>query len=131
MAHETVIHRVDAELSCGQSSPIDPDLAVDGVDEVLAIFLAGDWSDEPADECQGQRIAVATGGLAWEVELLRDTINVVNVAAPQDGSDAEVGGDPGAVLLWLWGRGSASRLAQGGDVSVLQLLRGRLKLATK
>ncbi|MGC2191943.1 MAG: maleylpyruvate isomerase family mycothiol-dependent enzyme, partial [Candidatus Dormiibacterota bacterium] len=49
MAQETVIHRVDVELSRGLSSSVDPELAVDGVDEVLVVFLGGDWSEAPSD----------------------------------------------------------------------------------
>jgi hypothetical protein len=30
-----------------------PQLALDGVDEVLGIFLAGDWSDAPSDDARG------------------------------------------------------------------------------
>jgi uncharacterized protein (TIGR03083 family) len=128
MAQETVIHRVDVELSCGRSSSVDPELAVDGVDEVLAIFLAGDWSDAPSDQCHGQRIVVRVGGRAWEVELLRDA---VKISAPQGGSDAEVSGEPEPVLLWLWGRGSSSQLSHDGDATLMTLLRDRLKLATQ
>ncbi|HUY08753.1 MAG TPA: maleylpyruvate isomerase family mycothiol-dependent enzyme [Candidatus Dormibacteraeota bacterium] len=128
MAQETVIHRVDVELSCGLSSPVTPELAVDGVDEVLAIFLAGDWSDEPADECRGQRIVVRTRGRGWEVELLPEAIHVY---PPRRHADAEVSGEPQAVFLWLWGRGPATGLSHSGDASVATLLRNRLKLATQ
>ena len=128
MAQETVIHRVDAELSCGQASPIDPELAVDGVDEVLVVFLAGDWSEAPVDECQGQSVVVRTGGRAWEVQLLRDA---VSVSQPHGGEVAEVSGEPEAVLLWLWGRGPLRGLRHTGDASVPALLRDRLKLATQ
>src|SRR5690606_29462244 len=47
MAHESAIHRVDVELAHADVTPIDHALALDGVDEVLRRFLAGDWSDEP------------------------------------------------------------------------------------
>jgi uncharacterized protein (TIGR03083 family) len=39
MAHETQVHLVDAGLASGQAVPIDSDLAADGVDEVLTIYL--------------------------------------------------------------------------------------------
>lgn len=128
MAQETVIHRVDAELSVGEPSPVDAELATDGVDEVLVIFLAGDWSEVSGDGCAGQRIVITTGGRAWEVALDRES---VQVSTPQGVPDAEVSGDPESVLLWLWGRRSEAGLSQGGDPSVLTLLRSRLKLATQ
>ncbi|MGH7643296.1 MAG: maleylpyruvate isomerase family mycothiol-dependent enzyme [Candidatus Dormibacteria bacterium] len=128
MAQETVIHRVDAELSYSQLTRVDPELAVDGVDEVLTIFLAGDWSEAPSDQCHGQRIEVRTDGRAWEVELLADTVNVTQ---PRGDAHAQLEGPPEPVLLWLWGRGSTGELHQTGDIAVMSLLRERLKLATQ
>ena len=45
-AHEALIHRLDAELTVGAVTPLDADLAADGVDECLAIMYGGipeDW----------------------------------------------------------------------------------------
>jgi uncharacterized protein (TIGR03083 family) len=39
MAQETAVHRVDAEQAAGAPAPIDPALAVDGVDEFLQFPL--------------------------------------------------------------------------------------------
>jgi uncharacterized protein (TIGR03083 family) len=40
MAHETAIHRVDAESAAGKASPVDPpELAVDGIDEYLGMLV--------------------------------------------------------------------------------------------
>ncbi len=38
-AHETTVHAYDAELSHGEPRPVPGDLALDGVDEVLTMFL--------------------------------------------------------------------------------------------
>ena len=40
MAHETAVHRLDAERAAGREHTIDADLASDGVDEFLFEFLA-------------------------------------------------------------------------------------------
>ena len=53
MAHETSIHRRDVESAVGATTPVAADLAVDGIDEVLALMLAGDWSDEVVPEASG------------------------------------------------------------------------------
>lgn len=128
MAHETVVHRVDAELAVGDPSPVDPDLAVDGVDEVLAIFLAGDWSEAPQDASAGQRVAVATGGRRWVVTLLPRAVEVAEGDGP---AEASLEGEPGAVLLWLWGRAGDGDVRMAGAADALALLRGRLRLATQ
>jgi hypothetical protein len=119
---------VDVEISLDQLTPVDPALAIDGVDEVLTIFLAGDWSEDPDDRCRGQRIVVSTGERSWEVQLLPES---VTVSTPHDGADAVISGEPEAVLLWLWGRRSDAGLSSQGDDSVPGLLRDRLKLATQ
>lgn len=39
-AHETAVHRVDAELAAGSTpTPVDPELAEDGIDELLFAFF--------------------------------------------------------------------------------------------
>ncbi len=40
-AHEALIHRLDAELAAGAVTPLDPALAVDGVEEVLDVMYGG------------------------------------------------------------------------------------------
>jgi uncharacterized protein (TIGR03083 family) len=128
MAHETAVHRFDAELAANTPTPVGAELAVDGIDEILRIMLAGDWSDEPDDAASGQRIAVATGDHRWDVVLERESMTV------DDGSgqaDARLEGDPSDVDLWLWGRVTDDRVSRSGDLDAIRLLRSRLALATQ
>jgi hypothetical protein len=128
MAHETAVHRIDAELAIRTPTPVNAELAVDGVDEILVIMLAGDWSDEPDDAANGQRVAIATGGRTWGVRLQKKSVSVTD-----DGEavEATLGGDPSDVLLWLWGRSPDERVNRSGDEEALRLLRSRLVLATQ
>jgi uncharacterized protein (TIGR03083 family) len=128
MAHETAIHRIDAELAAGTATPIDADLATDGVDEILLIMLAGDWSEAPDEAATGQRVAIATGGRTWLVGLEREA---VKVAADEGARDATIEGDPSDVVLWLWGRAPDDRVGSSGDAAALRVLRSRLVLATQ
>jgi len=41
VAHECLIHRLDAQLTAQALTPIDADLATDGVDEVVTYFFSG------------------------------------------------------------------------------------------
>lgn len=45
-AHEALIHRLDAELTVGAPTPLDPELASDGVDEAIRKMFGGppDWA---------------------------------------------------------------------------------------
>lgn len=128
MAHETAVHRADAELAAGTLTPIDADLATDGVDEILHLMLAGDWSEAPDDAATGHWVAVVTGGRTWVVELSREAVAV------DEGDqlrDATVEGDPSDVVLWLWGRAGDDRVTRSGDAEALRVLRARLVLATQ
>lgn len=39
MANEVAVHRADAELAAGRAPAVEPDRAVDGIDELLAVLL--------------------------------------------------------------------------------------------
>ncbi|MEQ4301623.1 maleylpyruvate isomerase N-terminal domain-containing protein [Plantactinospora sp. B6F1] len=75
MAQETVIHRVDAELATAQPvTEIPGDLAADGIDEVLRLFLGYGtrrWPEEFTDVLPDPAVQVrATAGPAsWLVRL--------------------------------------------------------------
>jgi uncharacterized protein (TIGR03083 family) len=128
MAHETAVHRVDAELARGAATPVDAGLATDGVDEILHIMLAGDWSEDADDEMTGQRVAIETGGRAWQVVLDREAMTVLD----GDGTaDATLSGPPSDVLLWLWGREPDDRVEMSGDQEAHRLMRTRLVMATQ
>ena len=125
MAQETAVHRVDAELAVGQPAPVDGALALDGIDEVLTIMLAGDWSEAP-DASTGQRVAIESDGRRWIVTLSPIEIEVVEAGT----ADSTIGGDPSDVLLWLWGRAADGRVSRSSDEDA-RLLRARLTLATQ
>ncbi|MEV7006064.1 maleylpyruvate isomerase family mycothiol-dependent enzyme [Streptosporangium sp. NPDC051022] len=129
MAHETAVHRVDAELTCGQESPVDPELAADGVDEVLG-FLTHDFGDR-AEQSRGvdRTVAVGCGGRRWAVTLRK---NRVEWAARGAVPDARIDGEPGDLLLHLWGRRPADSgsLTSSGDATALAAFRDRLRAET-
>jgi uncharacterized protein (TIGR03083 family) len=133
MAHESAIHRVDVELAHGEVTPIDDALALDGVDEALRLFLAGDWSDEPVTDHPGAVLRVESGGTAWRVVMESSAV----VAAvyldrwPELPSDATVWGDPLPMYLWLWGRGPDDRITVAGDRGAVDHLDARMRPATQ
>jgi uncharacterized protein (TIGR03083 family) len=128
MAQETAVHRVDAELAAGTPTPVDAELATDGVDEILVIMLEGDWSEDEDPSAGGKRVAIETGGTAWTVTLDPASVAVARGPGPRD---ASLSGGPSDVLLWLWGRAGDDRVRRSGDAAALALLRTRLALATQ
>jgi uncharacterized protein (TIGR03083 family) len=49
MAHETAVHRADAEIAAGQQVSFEPDIAADAIDEWLSFMsgLGGDGDGDP------------------------------------------------------------------------------------
>jgi uncharacterized protein (TIGR03083 family) len=133
MAHETSIHRRDVESAVGAETPVAPDLAVDGIDEVLALMLAGDWSDEVVPEASGATVLLEGGGHRWAVTLQPGEVTLDRSDADADTDPgaltARVVGEPGQLVLWLWGRGPQPS-ADGSPAAVAEL-RERLRRATQ
>jgi uncharacterized protein (TIGR03083 family) len=133
MAHETAIHLVDVELAHDDLSPIDDALALDGVDEVLRLMLAGDWSDEPLEDWPPAIVRVECVGTEWRVVMERSAVvaAVYRDRWPRLTVDATLAGPPVPLYLWLWGRGPDDELTVDGDVSAVRQLDARLRLATQ
>lgn len=127
MAQETAVHRVDAELAVGPAGPVDEDLALDGVDELLDVFFAGDWSDIPQPDLVA-RVGLRAASRSWLLVL--DPAEVRIEAANGDGADAMVSGSPSDLLLWLWGRLPTDRVHIDGDVAAVDRLLRRLTFVT-
>ncbi|OUM41755.1 maleylpyruvate isomerase family mycothiol-dependent enzyme [Arthrobacter sedimenti] len=100
LTHETAIHRFDLEdaLAAG-TTPLDPDLALDGIDEVLTVMLARGHPDPAAS---GAAVRLEAGGHAWDVRL--DTERPVVVRGATADGQPTVRNEVEPLLLWLWGR---------------------------
>lgn len=136
MAQETAVHRVDAELAAGAVTPVADDLALDGIDEVLRIFLG--WGTREylhvpevaalLAESDGRTVEVRSGP---ETFLVRPTADGVLVDAADGGGAAVVTGDPSPVLLWLWNRADADAVRVDGDPALIGYLRRLMADATE
>jgi len=127
MAQETAVHRADVESAFGTPSPVDAELAVDGIDEVLTMMLEGDWSSEPHPELTGTAV-VRVGDRAWHVDMAAEHVGV----RPGDGpADVTVTGEPSPLLLWLRGRAPDDAVAYEGSAEAFGRLRARLARATQ
>ncbi len=130
MTQETAVHRVDGELAAAEVTPIDRDLAADGVDEVLRLMLGGPWwtmfdTTSPIDA----RVRVSTGDRSWTATCSATSVTIDE----RDGGGvaATVSGEPHDVLLWLWGRVDDQAVQLDGDPTVVAALRQRLVEATQ
>jgi len=131
MAQETAVHRVDVQLAFGAPTPIDADIAIDGIDEILEAFFAGDWSDQPQP---GPRRVIALQAGDHPVRVV--TLQAESVAIERSSTaavDASVAGSASGLLLWLWRRldPAEAGLRVTGDEDAIQALTDRLLLVTQ
>jgi uncharacterized protein (TIGR03083 family) len=120
MAQETAVHRYDAQAAAGTVAPIDTALAVDGIDELLDVFLTAraTWLPETA---------VLTGSLHFHCTdaegewLVRINDGVVDVVRDHAKGDAAVRGSASDLLLFGWNRidAASTGLETFGDEAVL------------
>ncbi len=122
-AHELAVHRMDLEAAAGLPvTGVHPELADDGVDEVLRVVVPRWAHTEPVSTATAT-IAVrsADTGRAWTVRVVRGDVVVDDGDA--DPVDARLEAPAGALLRRLWGR--PAEVTTTGDPAAEALLRGR------
>jgi uncharacterized protein (TIGR03083 family) len=145
MAQETVVHRIDAELGVGVAvAPVPDDLAIDGVDELLKVFVAysvsewGEYFTEALADSPCWSYAIATDGAVWRVRTSPGHFDVTSgpgLTASDDGApDVTISGSPTALLRWVWNRdtpGETPGVTIGGDAEALAEFRRCVVIATQ
>lgn len=99
--HETAVHRWDIERALDSTTAIDPNVAADGIDEFLDVFV----------RTRGKQTLIAPLRLSsthpprsWTLTLARKPgridVDLDDVVDPS----SKLAGLPEDLLLWLWGR---------------------------
>ncbi|MEZ3180867.1 maleylpyruvate isomerase family mycothiol-dependent enzyme [Streptomyces pimonensis] len=102
-AHETTVHRFDAESARGGTpSPIAADLAVDGVDELLRGFHARPRSRVRTRTPRVLRVRATDADAVWTVRLSREPPVTTRDAAGH--AECELTGTAEQLYLALWNR---------------------------
>lgn len=124
-AHETAVHRVDAELALGRTpSPVDPRFAADGIDELLAAFHVRERSRVRSERPGTLRVRTVDTDTARDDWLARVSAGPMVVERPASGeADCTVSGTAEELYLTLWNRGPYEKLQVTGDASLLDLWR--------
>jgi MDMPI C-terminal domain len=125
MAQEITVHRWDGEQAVGDTTPIEPTLATDGIDEFLRIHLPSD-----PDQLVGPRdrvcFATSDTDTSWTVAVGGDRVEVVDGAT---GSDVVARGPAETLLLLQWMRAGIDDVTVEGDPSVLERFLARSDLS--
>ena len=151
MAQETVIHRIDAELGAGERvTPVAGDLAVDGIDELLKVFVGygvSDWPDyftEALKDSPGRTYLITADagadnpGVSWLVTTSPGQFIVAGGPGERVSGtvtpDVTVSGPPTDVLRWAWNRetpGEPGQVTIGGSADALAEFRRCVVIATQ
>jgi uncharacterized protein (TIGR03083 family) len=127
MAHETAIHRWDAQLSTGLSEPIEAKLAADTVAEVLDTWLPAGRRKGPTDMHGMVRLTATDPGPEWYVRLRGGGIALLDTDTILDDDEhparAAAAGTASDLALALWGRVTFEVLETAGDERLLEALR--------
>lgn len=126
MAHETAVHRFDAELAVHDPSAIDAELAEDGLDELLTAMLVTDI--EPGQYEVGRPdVEIRVPGRSWFIHFEPGGLRVSG-----EGKAATViQGPPSDLELWLYNRTAGEPLRFTGDLVGMGVLRDLMKIATQ
>jgi hypothetical protein len=140
MAHETAMHRIDADLAVQRPPVAIPvELAADGVDELLTMFLAREttqWTEEYADDLTdwaARWLMVSIGAAAWQITVRPRGVAVEPIVPgqpPTDGCAARIDSDPEAFLRWAYNRPPTQRMVTTGDDLMLEQFKRLLTAVT-
>jgi hypothetical protein len=140
MAHETAMHRIDADLAMRRpSTPIPPELAVDGVDELLTVFLAREttqWTKQYAAELSDwapRWLMVSCGEAAWHVRVRPQGVEVTPLDPRQPreaGCGARIDCDAETFLRWAYNRPMAQQVVVSGDRPMIEQFKRLLTAVT-
>jgi uncharacterized protein (TIGR03083 family) len=126
-AHETAIHRADAEQAAGWTPHFDAQFAMDGVDELLAGFMARRKGRLLSDPPVCLAVRLTDSARAWTLRVLPDHRVVVEGV---DSADCELHGPAAAMYMFLWNRLSidAPEIEVRGDHRVIELWREKARV---
>lgn len=122
-AHETAIHRADAEAAIGRYPDWPPPFAVDGVNELLDGFFARRPQRLAADPASSIALHAVDADVAWTIMMGSGGLRVV--AAELSDTTLHLAGTATQLYLLLWNRAGIEGLDVHGDVAAWELWRSR------
>jgi uncharacterized protein (TIGR03083 family) len=121
-AMEATVHRWDAQNAHSVTTPIDPDIALDGIDQHFQVQIpaAKQWGKPIQGSGETYHFHRTDGEGEWLVRFDGDDVTATHEHAK---ADVAIRGTLEDLFLWLWGRIPADRLEVFGDASLLQRYR--------
>ena len=117
-AHETAIHRVDAELAVASPVlPFDPTLAADGVDEYLTAFIERPGRGPRSEDSRSFSATSTDTGHSWTVYYDSKKSTTKRMADPE--ADVSVLATASDLYLWVWRRLHRDAVNSNGRSAVI------------
>jgi uncharacterized protein (TIGR03083 family) len=116
-AHETAVHRFDAQNAVGTTSGFDPVFASDGIDEMVGGF-APRATEFPTTSTRTMVVRANDTDDSWHLTLTPDGITTASGNGP---ADVTLSGDASDLYLALWNRNEDSGVTVTGDAELLDL----------
>jgi uncharacterized protein (TIGR03083 family) len=113
-AHELAVHRVDAQLARGGHTPIEAELAADGIDEVVVLVQSQD--DQPRGQGETLHLHGTDRGDEWLLALTPDGLQVERTHGK---ADLALRGGVSDLELVLYHRPPVAPVEHLGDDAVL------------
>lgn len=124
-AHETAIHRADAQLAAGSQPDYAPAFAADGVEELLFGFYARPRGRLHSEQPVRLGLQASDTADAWTMTIGPDSRSTV--PGVQD-ADCTVTGRAADLYLLLWNRADPGGCTVDGDTGLLDLWRDTAKI---
>ncbi len=126
-AHETSVHRWDAQLATRLPEPIESKLAGDGVAEVLDTFLPAGRRRIDRETHGLVQLTATDLGQDWYVRLRGAAVSLLDTDTLLDAdahpTRASAAGSASDLVLALWGRVPFELLDATGDAGLFEALR--------
>jgi uncharacterized protein (TIGR03083 family) len=126
-AHETAIHRADAEAAAGTVPEFPPGFADDGLDELVGGFAATRGTRLVADPVRTLLIAPGDTAGRWHLTIGPEG-RQVRTGGPDAAADCTVRGRATDLYLLLWNRAPARPAGITGNAAVLALWHERQRV---
>ena len=109
-AHETAIHRADADSASGATPEYEADFAADGIDELIMGFGRRRKYQPTADGGVRLRVLATDTGDAWLVDVDEGRLQPRRDTEGAEEAGCTVSGPASGLYLYLWNRAKAARV---------------------
>jgi uncharacterized protein (TIGR03083 family) len=116
-AHETSIHRIDAEAVMGEATGFASAFAADGIDELTTAFITREGRGPRSDPLRTLAVMPTDHASRWLVHIGTDGVATERIEGP---ADATVTGTASDLYLWAWNRLPAEAIEVMGDRSLVE-----------